>query len=135
MREDLVGRALLAVGVALVPWLAVLWTTLPEPSSAQHWRVACVGFDALEIAGLLTSAALVRRSDRRAPLASIATAVLLLADAWFAVMTAGRDVVFSLAPACMLELPLAIVCSVAALRPPAVVSVRAVVVQRGAVHV
>jgi hypothetical protein len=135
MRKDLVGRVLLAAGVALVPWLAVLWTTLPDPYPAQHWRVAWVGFDALEIAGLLTSAVLVRRSDHRAPLASIATAVLLLVDAWFDVMTAGRDVVFSLTPACALELPLAILCAVASLRPPRVASLQAAVVQRVAVHV
>lgn len=135
MRKDLVGRVLLAAGVALVPWLAVLWTTLPDPYPAQHWRVAWVGFDALEIAGLLTSAVLVRRSDHRAPLASIATAVLLLVDAWFDVMTAGRDVVFSLALACTLELPLAILCAVAALRPPDGVCVRTAVVQRVTVHV
>ncbi|MEH0447681.1 MULTISPECIES: hypothetical protein [unclassified Streptomyces] len=135
MREDLVGRALLAAGVALVPWLAVLCTTLPDAYPAQHWRVAWVGFDALEIAGLLTSAVLVRRSDHRAPLASIATAVLLLVDAWFDVVTAGRDVVFPLALACTLELPLAILCAVAALRPPGVASVQPAVVQRAAVHV
>ncbi|MDT0487214.1 hypothetical protein [Streptomyces doebereineriae] len=135
MRKDLVGSVLLAAGVALVPWLAVLWTTLPDHYPAQHWRVAWVGFDALEIAGLLTSAVLVRRSDRRAPLASIVTAVLLLVDAWFDVMTAGCDVVFSLALACTLELPLAILCGVAALRPPGGASVRAAVAQRVAVHV
>ncbi|MFJ8942827.1 hypothetical protein ACIRG4_05990 [Streptomyces sp. NPDC102395] len=135
MREGLVGRVLLAAGLALVPWLAVLWTTLPDAYSAQHWRVAWVGFDALEIAGLLTSAVLVRRSDRRAPLASIATAVLLLVDAWFDVVTAGRDVVFSLVLACTLELPLAALCAVAALRPPGVASVQSAVVQRAAVHV
>ncbi|WP_406212170.1 hypothetical protein [Streptomyces canus] len=135
MRKDLVGSVLLAAGVALVPWLAVLWTTLPDPYPAQHWRVAWVGFDALEIAGLLTSAVLVRRSDHRAPLASIATAVLLLVDAWFDVMTAGRDVVLSLALACTLELPLAILCGVAALRPPGGASVRAAAAHRVAVHV
>ncbi|MDQ1013618.1 hypothetical protein QFZ43_000167 [Streptomyces afghaniensis] len=135
MRKDLVGRVLLAAGVLLVPWLVVLWTTLPDSYPAQHWRVAWVGFDALEIAGLLTSAVLVRRSDHRAPLASIATAVLLLVDAWFDVMTAGRDVVFSLALACTLELPLAILCAVAALRPPEVASVRAAMVQQVAVRV
>ncbi|MFF3331014.1 hypothetical protein ACFYWX_15830 [Streptomyces sp. NPDC002888] len=135
MRKNLVSRLLLAAGLALVPWLAVLWTTLPDIYPARHWRAAWVGFDALEIAGLLTSAVLVRRSDRRAPLASIATAVLLLVDAWFDVMTAGHDVVISLALACALELPLAALCAVVALRPPAVASVRATAVQRVAVHV
>ncbi|MDX3225143.1 hypothetical protein [Streptomyces sp. ME19-01-6] len=109
--------------------------TLPDSYPAQHWRVAWVGLDMLEIAGLLTSAVLLRRGDHRAPLASIATAVLLLVDAWFDVMTAGRDVVFSLVLACTLELPLAALCAVVALRPLVVVSARAAAARRGAVHV
>ncbi|MFJ3145301.1 hypothetical protein ACIPJM_22980 [Streptomyces halstedii] len=113
----------------------MLWMTVPDSYPAQHWRVAWVGFDMLEFAGLLTSAVLVRRRDPRAPLASIATAVLLLVDAWFDVMTAGRDVVFSLVLACSLELPLAVLCAVVALWPPVVVSARAATAQRVAVHV
>ena len=135
MRKILAGRLLLAAGLAPVPWLAVLWTTLPDLYPAQHWRVAWVGFDALEIAGLLTAALLVRRSDHRAPLASIATAVMLLVDAWFDVMTAGHSVVISLALACTLELPLAALCTVVALRPPVVVSVRHLWCSGSAVHV
>ncbi|MEW2258637.1 hypothetical protein [Streptomyces sp. NPDC047869] len=141
MRKNLFGRLLLAAGLALVPWLAVLWTTLPDPYPAQHWRVAWVawvawvGLDALETAGLLTSAVLVRRSDHRAPLASIGTAVLLLVDAWFDVMTAGHHVAISLALACTLELPLAALCAVVALRPPVVAAVRATAVQRVALYV
>ncbi|MFE6780075.1 hypothetical protein [Streptomyces sp. NPDC057702] len=135
MRDDLVGRVVLAAGVALVPWLAVLWITLPDSYSARHWRVAWVGFDALEIAALLTSAVLVRRGGNRAPLALIATAVLLLVDAWFDVMTAGRDVALSVTLACALELPVATWCAVAALRPPGPSPVPAAVARRGAVRV
>ncbi|MEV1069548.1 hypothetical protein [Streptomyces sp. NPDC050263] len=135
MRKDLVGRLLLAAGLALVPWLAVLWTTLPGTYPAQHWGAAWIGFDALEIVGLLTSAVLVRRGDHRAPLASIATAVLLLVDAWFDVMTAGHGVVISLVSACTLELPLAALCAVVALRPPVAAAIQATAVRRTAVHV
>ncbi|MET8170167.1 hypothetical protein ABZT34_39040 [Streptomyces sp. NPDC005329] len=118
-----------------MPWLAMLWMTVPDSYPAQHWRVAWVGFDMLEIAGLLTAAVLVRRSDYRDPLASIATAVLLLVDAWFDVVTAGHDVAFSLVLACMLELPLAALCAVVALRRPAVVSARAATAQWVAIRV
>jgi hypothetical protein len=134
MRKNLIEGLLLAAGLALVPWLAVLWTTLPDTYPTQHWRVAWVSFDALEIAGLLTSAVLVRHGDHWAPLASIATAVLLLVDAWFDVMTAGHYVVISLTLTCTLELPLAALCAVVALRPPMVASVPATAVQRAAVH-
>jgi hypothetical protein len=60
--------------------------------------------------------------------------VLLLVDAWFDVMTAGHYVVISLTLACTLELPLAALCAVVALRPPMVASVQATAVQRAAVH-
>ncbi|WP_169749707.1 hypothetical protein [Streptomyces aureocirculatus] len=61
--------------------------------------------------------------------------MLLLDDAWFDVVTAGRAVVLSLTPACVLELPLAILCAVTALRPPGMVPVQAAVAQREAAHV
>ncbi|MFF0163686.1 hypothetical protein ACFYRY_40135 [Streptomyces sp. NPDC005263] len=51
---------------------------------------------------------------------------------WLAML---RDVVFSLVLACMLELPLAALCAVVALRPPVAVSARAATAQRVAVHV
>ncbi|MEC3975280.1 hypothetical protein [Amycolatopsis sp. H20-H5] len=116
MREGLIGKLLLAAGLALVPWIAVLWGTLPDTYDARNWRAAWIGFDALEAGGLLASAWLFRRRDHRAPLAAIGSAMLLLVDAWFDVVTAGEDLVFSLLMAGALELPLAALCLVAALR-------------------
>jgi hypothetical protein len=113
MRKDLIMPA---AGLFLLPWIAVLWGTLPDAYPAQHWRAAWVGFDAAEALGLLTSAWLLRRGDPRAPFAAIGTATLLLADAWFDVMTAGDDVVFSVLLAVGLELPLAAFCVRAAVR-------------------
>ena len=108
MRKDLV---ILAAGVFLLPWMAVLWTALPDTYAAQNWRLAWVGFDGLEALGLLTTAWLVRQGDHRASLAAIGTATLLLVDAWFDVATAGDDVVFSLVLALLLEMPLAALCA------------------------
>lgn len=106
-----------AAGLALLPWIAVLGATLPEVVAAQHWRLAWTGFDAAEAVGLLLTAWLLGRGDARTPLVATATATLLLADAWFDVVTAGDDVVFSLFMA-GLEVPLALAClSVAAPRP------------------
>jgi hypothetical protein len=105
-----------AAGLCLLPWIAVLGMTLPDVVQAQHWRLAWTGFDAAEAFGLLATAWLLGRGDPRTPFAAIATATLLLADAWFDVVTAG-DVVFSLLMA-GLEVPLALAClSVAAPRP------------------
>ncbi|MEU4517514.1 hypothetical protein AB0F52_02215 [Amycolatopsis sp. NPDC024027] len=106
-----------AAGLCLLPWIAVLGTTLPEVVQAQHWRLAWTGFDTAEAAGLLLTAWLLSRGDARTPLVATATATLLLADAWFDVVTAGDDVVFSLLMA-GLEVPLALAClSIAVPRP------------------
>ncbi|GAB3134928.1 hypothetical protein [Amycolatopsis sp. NPDC004378] len=112
-------RLFWAAGLCLLPWIAVLGTTLPDVVAAQHWRLAWTGFDAAEAFGLLVTAWLLGRGDPRTPLAATATATLLLADAWFDVVTAGDDVVFSLLMA-GLEVPLALACLTVALpaRPP-----------------
>lgn len=106
-----------AAGLCLLPWIAVLGLTLPDVVAAQHWRLAWTGLDTAEAAGLLLTAWLLNRGDARTPLVATATATLLLADAWFDVVTAGDDVVFSLLMA-GLEVPLALAClSVAVPRP------------------
>ena len=106
-----------AAGLCLLPWIAVLGMTLPDVVAAQHWRLAWTGFDAAEATGLLLTAWLLGRGDARTPLVATATATLLLADAWFDVVTAGDELVFSLLMA-GLEVPLALAClSVAAPRP------------------
>ncbi|MCR6484154.1 hypothetical protein M8542_15130 [Amycolatopsis sp. OK19-0408] len=111
-------RLLWAAGLCLLPWIAVLATTLPDTAVAQHWRLAWTGFDAAEALGLLVTAWLLARTDPRAPLAATATATLLLADAWFDVTTAGSDVGLSLLMAA-LEVPLALVCLSVARAVPA----------------
>jgi hypothetical protein len=110
-------RLFWAAGLGLLPWILVLGTTLPDVAQAQHWRLAWTGFDAAEAFGLLATAWLLGRGDPRMPFAAIGTATLLLADAWFDVVTAGEDVAFSLLMA-GLEVPLALAClSVAVPRP------------------
>ncbi|WP_206785146.1 hypothetical protein [Amycolatopsis sp. MtRt-6] len=106
-----------AAGLGLLPWIAVLGTTLPDVVAAQHWRLAWTGFDAAEAVGLLLTAWLLGRGDARTPLVATATATLLLADAWFDVVTAGDDVVFSLLMA-GLEVPLALACLAVAVPRP-----------------
>lgn len=114
---SIASKVLLAAGVVMVPWIAVLAATLPKTYSAQHWDFAWVGFDALEAVCLVVTAVLFRRGHHQASLASIATATLLLVDGWFDVTTSGREDAFmAVFEAFALELPLAIVCIAAALR-------------------
>jgi len=108
-----------AAGLCLLPWIAVLGMTLPDVYAAQHWRLAWTGLDAAEAVGLLTTAWLLGRGDPRTPFAAIGTATLLLTDAWFDVVTAGDDVVFSLLMA-GLEVPLALACLAVAVPRPVV---------------
>jgi len=114
-------RLFWAAGLCLLPWIAVLGMTLPDVVEARNWRLAWTGFDAAEALGLLATAWLLGRGDARTPFAAIGTATLLLADAWFDVVTAGDDVVFSLLMA-GLEVPLALACLSVAMPRPAVPS-------------
>ncbi|MCZ4121352.1 hypothetical protein [Streptomyces sp. H39-S7] len=112
------GYVLIALGVALIPWLFVLATSLPDTAQASHWSTAWVGLDALEAVGLIGTGVLLRRRDHRLGLAAAATAMLLVVDAWFDVTTAapGADFASALLMALCLELPLAALCAVLAVR-------------------
>jgi hypothetical protein len=107
------GLGILASGLGLVPWLAVLAVTLPSAT-----RVAWVGLDSLEALGLIATGVLVRRGDRRRCLAAAATATLLLVDAWFDVTTAtgGSALAESVAMAVLAEIPMAVICATIAWR-------------------
>lgn len=113
-----VGYGLIGCGLALLPWLFVLATGLPATATAGHWSLAWVGLDTLEALGLITTGLLAVRRDHRYALAATATAALLLVDAWFDTTTAapGGELVSALAMAVGAELPLAVLCTVLAVR-------------------
>ncbi|MCO6009289.1 hypothetical protein NE236_30390 [Actinoallomurus purpureus] len=113
-----VGLVLIGAGLALVPWLFVLASSLPATATAAHWPAAWVGLDTLEALALVTTGVLVTRHDPRRCLTAMVTATLLAVDAWFDVSTAapGADQVTAVAMAVLLEVPLAALCVVLALR-------------------
>lgn len=107
-----VAFLLLAAGVLLVPWSALLFVVLPQNYTANHWHLAWGGFDVcLAVALAATAVGAIRRSPL-VPLASAVTGTLLLCDAWFDVLTSrgAADVTEALISAVLVELPLAIVC-------------------------
>jgi hypothetical protein len=103
---------LLVAALALVPWIGWLAASLPCSYRSQHWGIAWAGFDAglALVLGLTGFAAL-----RRAPWlehAAVAAAALLVADAWFDVVTSrgAGAVAMAVAEAVVIELPIAAFC-------------------------
>jgi phosphoglycerol transferase MdoB-like AlkP superfamily enzyme len=95
---------LIAVSAAvLIPWAAYLALSLPASVSARHWPAAWTGLDVMMAAGLAVTAWLAVRRDRRMVFPAVATATLLLVDAWFDVCTApaGSPLVMALADMCV----------------------------------
>jgi len=117
-RPNRAARLLVGLGLALLPWLVVLATTLPATTTVSHWSLAWVGLDCLEAVGLISTGVLLRRGDPRRCLTAMATSVLLVCDAWFDVTTSapGAEVASALAMALLVELPLALFCARLAVR-------------------
>ena len=76
--------------VLLIPWTVYLAVTLPKRDLDTHYRGAWVGFDILLVVAIVLTAYFAYRMDARVQLPATATATLLVVDAWFDVMTAGR---------------------------------------------
>ena len=95
--------------VGLVPWTVLLWFTLPSGHLVRQWRTAWVGFDGLLVFSMACTALLGWRRHRAVAAAAVATAALLVCDAWFDVSLAlgSPDVWLSAALAVAVELPLA----------------------------
>lgn len=112
------GRALITGGIVMIPWLFVLATQLPASTHASHWATAWVGLDTFEALGLISTGVLLVRRDPRRCLTAAATAMLLLVDAWFDVMTSARgfDQTSAIAMAVFLEVPIALLCAVLSVR-------------------
>lgn len=112
-RRTWAGRVLTGAGLALLPWMGYLAGTLP-PTEAAAW----VALDAAEAACLLIAGTRLMngRSGHRA--ATAAAAVLLVADAYVDVATAGpgSELLGAIAMAVGAELPLAALCGVLAAR-------------------
>jgi hypothetical protein len=98
-----------AVGIMLIPWTLYLAISLPRRVVDTHYRGAWVGFDILLVTAIILTAYFAFKVDSRVQLPATATATLLVVDAWFDVMTAGRHtgVGLALLMAVCVELPAA----------------------------
>lgn len=120
--------------IALVPWVVVLAVTLPHRAVSHHYALAWAGYDVGLAAALAATAVTAVRRSRLLPVAASAAGALLLADAWFDVVTSapGRAVLESLAMAVLVELPLAALCGWLAVHSQDVTEQRLVLLRRRA---
>jgi len=103
----IVATALLSLG--LLGWTSQLAARLPSRYLTGHWDVAWVGFDLMLAVGIAATGLSIWRGSRLAPGLALATAAMLVCDAWFDVSTAAgtTDLVTSMLLAAFVELPLA----------------------------
>jgi hypothetical protein len=101
-----------SAALVLVPWIGLLVASLPCHYSARHWGIAWAGFDAGLALALGVTAYAARRRAPWLDRAAIAAGTLLMADAWFDVVTARGTGAMALAmtEALAIELPLALFC-------------------------
>jgi hypothetical protein len=88
--RDRLLTILITGAVAEVLWTVYLGWRLPRHHVAYHWDVAWVGLDVAEILMLVGATWAAWRRRAVLILFSIASATLLLLDAWFDVTTAGQ---------------------------------------------
>jgi hypothetical protein len=112
------GRAFATAGLIMIPWVLYLSMSLPKKAMDSHWALDWVGLDSCEALALFATGRFLKRADNRCTLTATAAAALLLTDAWFDVTTAtpGGALAIAIVMAVCAEIPIAIVCTVLALR-------------------
>lgn len=112
------GRAFATAGLIMIPWVLYLSMSLPKEAMDSHWALGWVGLDSGEALALFATGRFLMRADNRCTLTATAAAALLLTDAWFDVTAAapGGELAIAIVMAVCVELPVAIGCTVLALR-------------------
>jgi len=105
------GPVFALCSVILLPWTVYIGESLPSRQVSPNFDTAWAGFDVMLIVTLAGTAYFALRRSRYLSTAATATAVLLMVDAWFDVLTspAGQPLP-SILLALAIELPLASVC-------------------------
>lgn len=95
--------------IGLIPWTVYLAVTLPNQYRARHWALTWAGFDVLLLGAMALTAYFGWRRQQAVIPAALATATLLVCDAWFDVsLDLGTSGIWvSVASAVFIELPLA----------------------------
>ncbi len=97
--------------VILLPWIVYLGISLPARQLSPNYDIAWTGFDIMLFSALAGTAYFALRRSRYLSATAVACAVLLIADAWFDVMTTpGNQRIESVLLCVLVELPLAALC-------------------------
>jgi hypothetical protein len=101
---------LVGAAIFLPPWIVYLAVSLPDQHDSEQWKLVWVGFDIALLACLVAAGWLGARRRRRAVPVLVATATLMLCDAWFDVMLSWHspDWWTSVVMAVAVEVPLAV---------------------------
>lgn len=101
---------LAACAAGLIPWTVGLAVTLPHRYVVGTWTLTWTGFDVALIGCFAVTAWALFKQRQIALPAAITTAVLLVCDAWFDVLTAhgGGSLLVSATTALFGEIPIAI---------------------------
>jgi hypothetical protein len=97
--------------VALLPWIVYIGITLPTRQLSPNYDIAWTGFDIMLFSALASTGYFALRRSRYLSTAAVGSAVLLVADAWFDVVTTpGNERIESILLCLFVELPLAGLC-------------------------
>ena len=128
------GPLFVLFALIMVPWTVYIGESLPQRQLSPHYDVSWAGFDLMLLAALAATAVFALRRSRYLSLAATATAVLLVVDAWFDLMTTpSGQLAQSIVLAVLVELPLAAVCTWLALHTQELTERRIVLLMRGRV--
>ncbi|HEX7740516.1 MAG TPA: hypothetical protein VF426_12800 [Marmoricola sp.] len=109
VRRHAFAVVMLTGSLALMAWIGILATTLPDHHSDKQWKAAWVGFDVMLVLGMLVTAVGTWQRRQYVAVSCIVTSALLVCDAWFdIVLDWGTPSLFwSVLMAVVAELPLA----------------------------
>ena len=98
---------MLCGALALIAWIGILSTTLPDHHSDKQWKAAWVGFDIALVIGMLVTAVGAWKRRQFVVISCIVTAALLFCDAWFDIVLSWDtdDLLWALLMAGLAELP------------------------------
>lgn len=104
--------------VVTMPWTIYLAATLPTRHLSKHWDVAWVGLDVCIVVMLILNAVYSYLESKWLVMSATATTTLLVVDGWFDVMNSrgGQQLGQALAMAVLIELPLAVLTFMVALK-------------------